>query len=171
MAVFNAFFSPLVYLINPEYIMRWIRVKLNYGRKDMTQQEANSLMEYPDYDLGKRYAEVMKVMWFTMLYTWLVPIAPIISFFGLALYYLVDKFVLLRRCSVKQSISINLSRKIFKLLEISLLLQPAGEILFDLQLRQYLSVSSIAMLGVALMYLLLPADKLLDWFFHEKFIP
>lgn len=123
-------------------------------------------MEYPDYDLGKRYAEVMKVMWFTMLYTWIIPIAPIISFLGLSLYYFVDKFVLLRKCSVKQSISIKLSRRIFKLLEMSLLLQPAGEILFDLQLRQYLSVSSVVMLCVSVLYLLLPMDYILDCLFH-----
>lgn len=113
----------------------------------------------------------MKVMWFSMLYTWLIPIAPIISFLGITLYYFVDKFVLLRKCSVKQSISVGLSRKIFRLLEISLLLQPAGEILFDLQIRQYLSVSSIGMLAVAILYLLLPMDYFIDCLFHESFIP
>lgn len=38
MAVFNAFFGPLVYIINPEFIVRWVRVKLSRGRKDLTQK-------------------------------------------------------------------------------------------------------------------------------------
>lgn len=68
----------------------------------------------------------MKVMWFTMLYNYLMPAAAVISFVGIVGYYFVDKFVLLRRSSVKQSISLELSSKIFKMLEISLILQPAG---------------------------------------------
>lgn len=38
MAVFNAFFSPLMYLVNPDYIIRWIKLRFSYGRKDMTQK-------------------------------------------------------------------------------------------------------------------------------------
>jgi hypothetical protein len=37
MAVFSAFFSPLVYLINPAYIIKWIKRKIKYGKQNMTQ--------------------------------------------------------------------------------------------------------------------------------------
>lgn len=45
MAIFSAFFSPIVYLINPQYIMKKIKVKLHYGDKNLTQAQANLLME------------------------------------------------------------------------------------------------------------------------------
>lgn len=32
---------------------------MNYGREDMTQKEANQLMEDFPYDIGKRFAEII----------------------------------------------------------------------------------------------------------------
>jgi hypothetical protein len=51
--------------------------------------------------MGKRYAEVMKTMWFTFLYIYLLPTGAIFSFAGIICYYFVDKYVLLRKSSVK----------------------------------------------------------------------
>lgn len=113
----------------------------------------------------------MKVMWFTMLYNYLMPVAAVISFIGIVGYYFVDKFVLLRRSSVKQSISLELSRKIFKMLDISLILQPAGEILFDMQIRNRFSIESVVMLGIAIVYQILPIDWLLSCIFKHSYMP
>ena len=55
--------------------------------------------DYP-YDMGKRYAEVIETMWFTFLYASLIPIGSFLSFIGLAIYYWVDKYNLLRRSKV-----------------------------------------------------------------------
>jgi hypothetical protein len=35
MAIFSAIFSSIVYLINPEYICRWVKLKLKYGRNNL----------------------------------------------------------------------------------------------------------------------------------------
>jgi hypothetical protein len=47
----------------------------------------------------------MKTMWFTFLYVQLIPIGAVFSLIGIILYYMVDKFVLLRRSTVKEGIS------------------------------------------------------------------
>lgn len=52
----NAFFVPLFWLINPYSLKRAIERKLKFGRRDLTQREANQLMEEPEYIVGKRYA-------------------------------------------------------------------------------------------------------------------
>lgn len=40
-------------------IFKIIKRKCSKGRKDLTQYEANKLMEDEAYDLGKRFAEVI----------------------------------------------------------------------------------------------------------------
>ena len=58
-------------------------------------------MEMPEYDVGKRYGEVLEIMWFTFLYLSLIPIGGFFSCLGLSLYYWVDKYNLLRRSALK----------------------------------------------------------------------
>ena len=56
MFAFNAYFSPFIMIINPYFMIYWIRRKLRYGDRNMTQEQANKIMEYPRYNLGKRFA-------------------------------------------------------------------------------------------------------------------
>jgi hypothetical protein len=62
-------------------------------------------MEHPDYLSAKRYSDIMKTMWFTFLFGTAIPIGFICSLIGLILYYFVDKYNILRRRTVKESIS------------------------------------------------------------------
>lgn len=55
----NSFFIPFFWLVNPMRIFKLIKRKCSKGRKDLTQYEANKLMEDEAYDLGKRFAEVI----------------------------------------------------------------------------------------------------------------
>ena len=92
-------------------------------------------MELPEYNMGKRYAEIIKTIWFTFLYIELIPFGAIYSLTGLILYYLVDKYILLYRCSIKDSVSSKLSRTMVTVLDFTLVLKPAGELIFDSHLR------------------------------------
>jgi hypothetical protein len=38
MFAFNAYFSPIIWLINPDYISYCIKKRLHYGEKNMTQE-------------------------------------------------------------------------------------------------------------------------------------
>ena len=38
------------------------------GNKNLSQIQANELMEDPNYIMGKRYAEIIESLWFTFLY-------------------------------------------------------------------------------------------------------
>lgn len=76
--------------------------------------------------MGKRYAEIIKTMWFTFLYVWLIPMGSVFSLVGLILYYYVDKYVLLRKSSLQVSISSHLSNLMLFLLDFTLLLKPIG---------------------------------------------
>ena len=105
----------------------------------------------------------MKTMWFTIFYSYLIPVASIVSLVGILFYYFIDKHNLLRKCSLKQTMSSTISNRMMKLLDFTLLFLIVGDILFDIQLRNHVAVSSIVMFVVALIYLVLPLDIILDY--------
>jgi hypothetical protein len=51
----------------------------------------------------------MKTMWFTFFYGDIIPIGNLFSITGLILYYYVDKFNVLRRRTIKENLSKELS--------------------------------------------------------------
>jgi hypothetical protein len=74
-------------------------------------------------------------MWFTFLYSTLLPVGAIITIFGLLAYYWVDKYNLLRRSSINRQISGNLIKKSLNLLDFTLFFKPVGSAIFDKHLR------------------------------------
>lgn len=122
----NSFFVPLFWLINPSYLYKLYRRRKNYGKANLTQLEANELMEAKSYMIGKRYAELIEMMWFTYLYSSLIPIGSIITLVGIILYYWVDRYNLLRRSTLKFKISGGLVFSAMKLLDMTLFFKSVG---------------------------------------------
>ena len=167
----NSFFVPLFWLIHPFYLAKRLQQYFKFGKKYLPQSEANELMEYAEYDMGKRYAEVIEVMWFTFLYATLIPLGTLISCAGLMLYYWVDKYNLLRRSAIKTEVSGRLVIESMNLLDLTLLLLPLGSILFDLQVRKTYTISSIVMIVASFVYMVLPTNKLINYLNAEDFHP
>lgn len=160
----NSFFVPFFWLLNPTRIFKQAKRALKYGKASLTQREANELMEEEKYDVGKRFAEILEMMWFTYLYSTLIPIGAVITAFGLIFYYWVDKYNLLRRSSVTGQISGGIINTSLTLLDFTLILRPIGSIIFDSQIRTSYMVSNVIMIVVAAVYILLPKDKLIEIF-------
>ncbi len=100
MFFFNAFIVNLLWILHPQYYLRKLERWWKFGKKNITQKEANLLMEDYPYDMGKRYAEILETMWFTFMYVSLIPFGAFLSLVGLMIYYWVDKYNLLRRSKV-----------------------------------------------------------------------
>lgn len=126
MIIVSSFLIPLIWLVNPWTLVLQVRRWLARERLNMTQDEANQLMEAVPYQMGKRYAEVVKLVWLVSLYQSLIPAGTVLATAGLALYYWVDKYNLLRRSSVKEAVSGFLTLRVMTLLEFSLVLKCAG---------------------------------------------
>jgi hypothetical protein len=163
MYFFSAFFIPFIWLSNPWYICKTIKMYIFYKSMRLSQKEANELMELPEYNIGKRYAEIMEMVWFTYFYASLIPVGALLALIGIGLFYWVDKYNLLRKSSVKQNISGDLSMKALIMLDFTLILKPVGEIVFDLQIRSEWNYQSICLIAVGILYIVLPKNRLLDW--------
>lgn len=90
-------------------------------------------------------------------------------FFGLVFYFWVDKYNLLRRSSIAENISGHVSLRMMKLLDITLMLKPAGELIFDRQIREKIQVESIVLTCIGFVYLFMPWDRILELAVDEKF--
>jgi hypothetical protein len=85
--------------------------------------------------MGKRYAEIIETMWFTFLYVSIIPVGPFLTLIGLWIYYWVDKYNLLRRSKVENTIESKLPLKAVKLMELTLFWNSFGDLIFDVRLR------------------------------------
>jgi hypothetical protein len=135
----------------------------------MTQKQANELMEDCKYSLGKRYAEIIESVWFTYLYATLIPLGGFLIFLGIGIFYWIDKLALVRRSSINENVAGQLCLQALKLLDFTLILKPAGELIFDSQIRDDITYESIVCICVGFVYILLPIDLILDFVHSEKF--
>lgn len=108
-------------------------------------------------------------MWFTFLYSTLLPIGALTSIFGLIVYYWVDKYNLLRRSSVNRQVSGRLIHASLNLLDFTLFLKPIGSIIFDKQLRDQALPSTIVMVVVGFIYVVIPKNKIVQFLDNERF--
>jgi hypothetical protein len=112
----NAFFIPIIWVIHPWQLVQLLKRKLNYGRKDITQKEANDLMEDSKYSVGKKYAEITESVWFTYFYSSVIPGGTILMLIGFSVFYWIDKVVVLRRSSINPNVNAQLSINSMKLI-------------------------------------------------------
>jgi hypothetical protein len=62
-----------------------------------------------------------------------------------------------------------MSLQAMKLLDISLVMKPVGELIFDFQIKDHYTIESIVCTAVAIAYLLLPIPQLLECLHKEEF--
>lgn len=80
--------------------------------------------------MGKRYADIMKTMWFTFLYSSCIPLGTLWSMLGLMIYYNADKHNVVVRRTIKDSIGADLSCEMIEMLENIVILHCFGGFFF-----------------------------------------
>ena len=87
-------------------------------------------MENPLYLSGKRYADIMKTMWFTFLYSPILPLGSVFSAIGLIMYYWVDKYNIINKFSAKEAISSALTLEMINMLDLVIMMHAVNIIIF-----------------------------------------
>lgn len=171
MFILCAFLIPLIWTIHPLQLCHLRARNNHYGHLDVTQHEANHLMADYHYDMGKRYAELIEMMWFTFLYADLIPVGAFLIFLGFCLYYWIDKYNLLRRSSLEGNISGDLAMQCLYLLDLTLFWRFLGELIFDVQIREGADTLTLVFLVLSILYMLVPWEAFLDLVNKEDFKP
>ena len=111
------------------------------------------------------------MMWFTYLYSSLIPLGSMLISVGIFLYYWVDRYNLFKRSVIKSPLSGGLVVLAMKLLDFTLFLKAIGELFFDERIRDGFQVESIVMITVSFVYLIVPSTSIIKYFHEEKFAP
>lgn len=101
MLLVGMIFSPqLIELIDPEY---WYKVyrRSRLAKKadnNLAQSEADSLYENPPFDYNARVNNISAVTFMCLSTYMFLPIAPLIGILAICSAYIVDRYLILRRC-------------------------------------------------------------------------
>lgn len=96
----------------------------------LTQKQANQLMEFVEYNLGDSYSDAMQTLWLTVLFALVLPAATIFGALSLLGYYFINKYNLLSKRSVNETLCKTLSDHMVELTEYSLPLFSFGGLYF-----------------------------------------
>lgn len=82
--------TPLFWLLDPWYFLKncW----RHHAQRDIskTQEQANQLMEDPEYQSVLRYADTVKAVWVSFFFNQTIAIGPIVSWLSMCCYYYID---------------------------------------------------------------------------------
>lgn len=166
--IVNAVGNPMANLMDPDYFLMLMK-KWFYKRQSskclLTQQEANDICEYPRHEIERSYADIMTMMYVTIFYSTVVPLGQIIGIVGLIFYYWVEKYIVLRRKTIKKTLSVHLSLEMTEYLEMIILIYSISSILFKYQLGFDIEAVSIITATFGCLYTLLPVQLFVDKFF------
>lgn len=108
-------------------------------------------------------------MWFTFLYSELIPLGSFLVLIGLIFYFWVDKYNFLRKSVLKSGISGKMAILGLKSLDATLFLPSAGQLLFDWILRGSFDLLALILTVLGILYLFVPVSDLIWHFNSEKF--
>lgn len=109
-------------------------------------------------------------MWFTFLYSSLIPIGSFLTLVGLGLYYWVDKYNFLRRSVLKAGLSGKMAIMGLKSLDATLFLAPAGNVLFSFILHDKIDKLEVIFVVLGVIYLILPISDWIEAVNEENFL-
>ena len=91
----------------------------------------NVAFEYPEYSISDKYSDIINTMWVTFLYAPLIPIVLPFSLVYIILTYYIEKYTIMRRSTVKDVLSRNISVEMTEYLEIIIIFYSIGNFLFE----------------------------------------
>lgn len=107
----------------------------------------------------------MKTMWFTFLYGNAIPIGIILSMVGLVCYYWVDKYNVMRRRTIKENLSKQVSIGMIELLEMTIIFCGIGNMTMSYQFFSCIRWQDIVVLIAGLIYAALPMQEINETLF------
>ena len=158
------FVSPIFYYFNFTYFYKWLMIYFTKRKgKDskMTQRQANKLYEGKALDIAKSYADLLVILCTTAFYTPLIPILPVFSFFGLIYQYWLQKYILLRKWKIPESIGEILALRVGSGMPLYMIWYTWGQYIFVNSLSNGQNQLCLPIMIVSIIYWLTPKEYLL----------
>ncbi|KRX03776.1 hypothetical protein PPERSA_04284 [Pseudocohnilembus persalinus] len=132
----NSYISSVMSISDIVWIIRLLKrylleksIKLNKCWK--SQAEANELYEGHPIDMALRYANVLKVVLYTLAISSLLPVGAFMCLIGLVIIYWADKHLLYKRMVCKNYIATLLNKEMFKVMHLSIVYFAIGNLIVN----------------------------------------
>lgn len=159
-------------IFHPQFLLHLaLKVLLQCKKKHkltITQKQANWIFENEEVKMGKTMSCIL-IFWLTILfYCPIIPGLTIFGIFGSILMYWVMKYLILRRMSIKMSMSSMLLMRATQVIKFGVLFNAImGFIFFNILLNR-ISIPCLLSLIAAGFFFILPVKKyLIKWFIKE----
>jgi hypothetical protein len=164
-----SFYEPVLQLLSTTWLVKkWrIRRELKRGEKSiLSQRQANFLFEGVEFLIAERYAKTMLLFLIVCFFSYPIPLIPFVAFGGSVFQYMVDKYLLLRRCKVPEQMGPSIAQTFSTLL-------PFGCVIYATSLLYFANINysnsshrnlGISLLVLSVVYFFLPLNFLIKYF-------
>jgi len=121
--------------------------------------------EDPEFSVAEEYAEVIRLMYFTAWFSPIIPLGIPMTAATLFLLYWSKKYNLLRRSSLKEKPSAEISFEMLEMLEYFCVIYSCGTLTFDYIFSGYVSWVVVLACGVGIVNAFLPMGELNEYLF------
>ena len=128
----------------------------------MTQRQANQLFEGPKVDMAALYSRTGMLYFLVCFYTPLVPVIPMIALVGILVQYWVEKYLLLRRHRVPETMGSAMAKFYAGTIPVGMILYAIGNYYFVFELSDEENDHGQWALWAMLAYYILPIGFILD---------
>ena len=107
-----AFLAPILDVFSIPYILKRIKMWREERKGEnckLTQKQANDLFQGPNMDMAYKYANTGLLFLIVSFYTPMCPILPMIALTGIFWQYWVEKYLLLRRCWIPETMGSDMA--------------------------------------------------------------
>lgn len=98
----------------------------------------------------------MKTMWFTFFYAPAIPLGLVFSLINLVYYYYIDQHNVMKRRTIKETLSAEVSIEMIENLELCIIFYAIGNLTFSWMLFGDADTLGWVLLGAAIIYATLP---------------
>ena len=134
----------------------------------LTQEQANTLMEYPNYNLAKGYGEALQMIFQGAFLAPVLPISLLYSIIGMIIFYWTEKYILLKKRSAKHHISYELTVEMVELLEMTILIFASSSFFFRYLFEGTFSYINLMLLVIGIIYSALPMENIVNHYFSHQ---
>ena len=128
------FVGPLINLFSPSYfylLFKRCREEKKRDKWALTQRQLNMLYEGTPIEIAQKLSSSMLLLMVSCYYATLVPIVPVIWFFGGVHHYWINKYMLLRRHKIPEQMGKDLEVVFRRLIPFVIFLTAIGQYLFS----------------------------------------
>jgi hypothetical protein len=166
----NIVITPLLSILDFGYLIKLYKqskveeqLKIARNTVSLSQKELNKLFEQPEVNFSGMYSNIINMFFISCFFFYILPLGPLLVFIFYVIQYLVNKYLIAKRCKKFASMNSELSIHLAEFSEAGMVLLTIGTVLFKYKLHKTMLIGDIIALVFALLVYFLPIATCLQF--------